>query len=236
METMLSANGIVAGYRNRPVLHTVSVSVRQGEGVLVIGPNGCGKTTLLKVLAGVLRPERGQVFLGDADVTSVLGDKRARMGLGYLMQTRNTFPSLTVAENLDLSFWHHDRNYTDRLDFVLTVFPMLKPMLDRRAGLLSGGERQALAIGMVLMRPVEVLLLDEPTAGLSPVAAAAVLKAVHEAQTRAKFAIVMVEHNLRLVHDWVSRVLIMNQGRIVLEEAAPSTLLDHERLQRYYFG
>lgn len=235
MERILSAENISAGYQDRPVLQDVSVYVDKGEKVLLIGPNGCGKSTLLKVLAGVLRPWKGCVRLKETEVSHVLGDRRIRLGMGYLMQSRNIFPSLTVEENLQLSFWDTEGNYRERRDWLLTVFPMLKDKLSYRAGLLSGGERQALAISLVLMRPVDLLLLDEPTAGLSPKAAAMILEAVHEAQAVARFAAIIVEHNLRLVHEWVSRVLIMNQGRIVAEESEPSRLLDHDTLQRFYF-
>ncbi len=236
MEPILSAQGIVAGYRERKVLHKVSLDMLPGESVLLIGPNGCGKTTLLKVLAGVLRPEQGRVLLKGTDISRVFDDRRALLGFGYLMQTQSIFPSLTVDENLHLSFWHRNGNFKDQREYILSAFPMLKPMLARRAGVLSGGERQALAIGMVLMRDVDVLLLDEPTAGLSPKAAATILQAVHDVKVKMALSTVIVEHNLRLVHEWVSRVLVMNQGRIVAEERDPSVLLDHERLQEYYFG
>jgi len=156
--------------------------------------------------------------------------------MGYLMQTRNIFPSLSVEENLHLSFWHGDGAFAARRDWVLNVFPMLRDRLKRRAGLLSGGERQALAIGMVLIRPVELLLLDEPTAGLSPKAAIEILEALHSAQVEARFSCVMVEHNLRLIHPWITRVLVMQQGRVVADHEDPSILLNQEQMQRYYFS
>ena len=236
MEPMLLVKNIVAGYQNRPVLHNVSLSAFHGESVLLIGPNGCGKTTLLKTLAGTLRASEGHVTFQGKDVSAWHTERRVRAGLGYLMQTRNIFPSLTVEENLDLSAWGENGNYEERHQWVLSMFPMLKDRLDRRAGFLSGGERQALAIGMVLMRPAKMLLLDEPTAGLSPKAATMVLEALHAAQAAAKFTSLIVEHNLRLVHQWVTRVVVMNQGRVVGEEADPSALLSPEKLQRYYFG
>jgi branched-chain amino acid transport system ATP-binding protein len=233
---ILALSSVSAGYRDRPVLHDVSFTVRTGERLVMIGPNGCGKTTLLKVIAGALRSETGQVEFGGANLSRMAAHMRIKKGIGYLMQTNNIFPSLSVDENLHLSFWHGNGAYAARRTWVTTVFPMLKNRLDCRAGLLSGGERQALAIGMVLMRPVDLLLLDEPTAGLSPKAASDILEALHRAQQEAAFTSIMVEHNLRLVQPWITRVLVMNQGRIVADLDDPASLLDAEQLQRFYFG
>nr|VFJ43308.1 MAG: branched-chain amino acid transport system ATP-binding protein [Candidatus Kentron sp. FM]VFJ43945.1 MAG: branched-chain amino acid transport system ATP-binding protein [Candidatus Kentron sp. FM]VFK06043.1 MAG: branched-chain amino acid transport system ATP-binding protein [Candidatus Kentron sp. FM] len=231
----LTAEGIDAGYDNRHVIHEVSFAVEEGEQLLLTGPNGCGKTTLLKVLAGALRQKSGRIFVHGDDLSAVPLHRRILRGLGYLMQTRNIFPSLSVNENLHLGFWHGDGRYGERLDWILDVFPMLRDKLDRRAGLLSGGERQALAIGMVLMRPVDLLLLDEPTAGLSPKAAEDILAAIYRARQAIGFTGILVEHNLGLVHPWISRVLVMNQGRIVADKVSPTALLDHKQLQGYYF-
>jgi len=233
---ILSLSGIHAGYRDRPVLHDVSLVIARNERAALIGPNGCGKTTLLKVIAGALRPTNGSVAFYGTDIAHMPCHQRIRIGMGYLMQTRNIFPSLTVEENLRLSFWHGDGAFVARRDWVLSIFPMLRDQLQRRAGFLSGGERQALAVGMVLIRPVELLLLDEPTAGLSPKAAVEILEALHRAQSEERFSFVMVEHNLRLIQPWVTRVLIMQQGRVVADRNDPGILLDQEQLQRFYFA
>jgi len=234
--SLFSVDSVSAGYRDRPVLHEIGFSVSAGERVVLIGPNGCGKTTLLKVIAGALRPETGRVEFRGTDFTHTATHVRIQRGIGYLMQSNNIFPSLSVDENLHLSFWHGNGEYAARRDWVVHVFPMLKERLKGRAGLLSGGERQALAIGMVLMRPVDLLLLDEPTAGLSPKAASDILEALHRAQREVSFTSIMVEHNLRLVQPWITRVLVMNQGRVVADRDDPASLLDAEQLQRYYFG
>jgi ABC-type branched-subunit amino acid transport system ATPase component len=235
MHSALAVEHVNGGYRDRNILHDVSFRICAGERVLLIGPNGCGKTTLLKVLVGALDAQSGQVLFEGQDLTRAPLHLRMQAGIGYLVQTRNVFPSLSVDENLHLSYWHGDGDFLAQRDRLIDAFPMLKDRLSRRAGLLSGGERQALAVCMVMMRPVKLLFLDEPTAGLAPKAAEEILQAIHEAQDRLGCTSLTVEHNLRLVHRWVSRVLVMRQGRLVSQDVEPSALLDHDRLQEYYF-
>lgn len=235
MEQALTVERIHGRYRDREILHDISFHVDAGEHILLIGPNGCGKTTLLKVLVGDLLAESGRVLIDGHDVSRMPFHVRMQAGIGYLMQARNIFPSLSVDENLHLSYWHGNDDFRLQRDSLLEVFPMLKDRLSRRAGLLSGGERQALAICMVMIRPVKLLFLDEPTAGLAPKAAEDILQAIYEAQQRFVCTSLMVEHNLRLVHRWVSRVLVMKQGRLLSEDINPSALLDHDQLQKYYF-
>lgn len=231
--TLLAACNIFAGYNKRNVLRGVSIQVGYSEVVFVVGPNGCGKSTLLKVLGGALRPQKGQILLRDKDVSNEGGYRRARMGIGYLMQHRNIFPSLTVQQNLGLASWSQGGGDMARRGDVLDTFPLLKPLLGRRAGLLSGGERQALSLSMVLMRHIDVLLLDEPTAGLSPAAADGLLEALQRAQATARFSAIVVEHNLHLVRRWDARYLVMNAGEFVFEGHTGS--LDVETLQHHFF-
>jgi ABC-type branched-subunit amino acid transport system ATPase component len=236
MRPILTLENIYAGYGNLTVLKDISLDIDRGEKILIIGPNGCGKTTLLQIVSGVLKLQRGKVILKENDITSHSAVDRTSYGLGYLMQTRNIFPSLTVEENFHISCWQNDKRYNDRSEWLLNIFPMLKEKFRFRAGFLSGGERQALAICIVLMRPVDLLLLDEPTAGLSPKAACMILEALQKAQEEDLFTCVTVEHNLRLIYKWVSRVLVMNQGTIVANEKNPFSLLNPENLQKYYFS
>ena len=236
MSLMLKAKNVTAGYGNRQVLYDVSLHVEKNERLLLIGPNGSGKSTLLKALAGELYPETGTVTLKGKDITRCPTDVRIRMGMGYLKQTRNTFSGLSVEENLNLSSYRRGHGVSARLDWILEIFPFLRDKLDRRAGLLSGGERQALAIGMVLMRESDILLIDEPTAGLAPKAARMILEAIHRARESEKFSYIIVEHNLKIIQPWVSRALILNQGRITGEEKEVSHLLDRATLEKHYFG
>jgi branched-chain amino acid transport system ATP-binding protein len=217
-------------------LHEVSLIVDAGERVLLAGPNGSGKSTLFRALTGFVRLQKGSVELRGQRIDARRTDWRIRHGLGYLLQTRNVFRSLTVRENLALAADHRTARVDERRDLVLGIFPNLSELLERRAGLLSGGERQALAVGMVLMRKHDLLLIDEPTAGLAPTSAAAILEAIHRAQEEERFALVIVEHNLKTVVPWVSRAVLMNRGCIVAEESKPEQLLNHDLLEKYYFA
>ncbi len=235
MDRILSLDKISAGYGKRKVLHEISFHADRGEKIMLIGANGCGKTTLLKVIVGILRPYSGGLYFMDKNILSLPIHLRIQKGIGYLKQTGNIFPSLTVLENIKMSFWDIHKSFTSRFEWLLTIFPILRDKLEFRAGLLSGGERQALAISMVLIRPIELLILDEPTAGLSPKTAAIILESIHRAQQSTDLTSIVVEHNLRLLRTWVSRVLVMKQGRLVAEENQPSSLLNSEKLHRFYF-
>lgn len=233
--SVLSVRNVTAGYAGRAVIEEVDLDVAGGEILLLIGSNGCGKSTLLKVVSGVLRQTQGELALSGEDISKFPIQRRVFRGLGYLMQTRNIFPSLSMHENLRLAAWNSRAGFAQRKEQVLSFFPALRDAGDRRAGLLSGGQRQALAIAMVMMHDRKILLLDEPTAGLSPKAAQTILDNIKEMQAGTGVAILIVEHNIRLVRDWVDRVTVMNHGRIVAGSREVRDFLAHETLQEYYF-
>jgi len=235
MRKLLSVLDIYAGYNKRSVLQSIFLDVYQNDIILLMGPNGCGKTTLLKVIVGAIQPFSGEIIFRDKNILCLPVHLRVREGIGYLMQTNNIFPSLTVKENLRLSFRNKKKSYEESLEWALEIFSILKDKLLHRAGLLSGGERQFLAIAMILMQPVSLLILDEPTAGLSPKAADKILSTLHKVHETIGLTSIIVEHNTNFLHQWVTRVLVMNQGRVVAEEKDSSILYDHDRLERYYF-
>ncbi len=223
-----------ASYGRRSVIDGVDLELAPSERVILVGPNGSGKSTLLNVLTGVVPMDRGTITLSGEDFSRCPTDRRVCAGMSYLMQTRNVFLNLTVDENLELAApW--DGEGDSRRALVLDTFPKLRNLINRRAGLLSGGERQALAVGLVLMRKAKVMLMDEPTAGLAPSTAAAMLAAIHAVQEKDEFALLIIEHNIREVAPWASRALVMNHGRILAEERQPVRLLDRSLLERYYF-
>lgn len=226
---------ISAGYSGRLVLQNVSLTIRSGEKVALIGPNGCGKSTLFRVSAGLLPPTSGAVFLSGRDVHKMPADARIRSGMGYLMQTRNIFADLTVGGNLALAAESIPGNGADRqITRILEALPSLKEQFSKRAGLLSGGQRQTLAVAMVLMRPLRLLMLDEPVAGLSSPAATVLLNGLEQLGRTEGFATIIVEHRLRQIKSHINRVLVMREGRIVGDTTDTDRMLNADWLAGHY--
>ena len=235
-EALLDIKNLSCGYGDRPVLDDVSLSVHEGEAVLLAGPNGCGKSTLLKAVIGALPLTDGTVFFDGKSLAGKSVEERIRLGIGYLRQTDNIFPSQTVEENLQLAGMSLPKAaYATARNSMLELFDFLKPTLGQRAGSLSGGQRQALALAMVFLHPQRLYLLDEPTAGLSPKAAKEIMERVHRfAMNDTKRAILMVEHRLDLL-SWIDRAVFLSQGRVKSETSAPNQFLDATWLARNYF-
>jgi ABC-type branched-subunit amino acid transport system ATPase component len=231
----VEVKAVCAGYTGRVVLREVSLKISMGESVALIGPNGCGKSTLLKTIAGFIKPNAGEIALDGVRVVRESPDERVRKGLGYLPQTRNVFADLTVAENLRLAWSVGDPTQGQaRVAALLEAFPILRDKLNRRAGLLSGGQRQALAVAMTLVRPTKLLLLDDPVAGLSQATGASLLAAVRAFQGREGFAMVIVEHRLRLIHPVIDRVVVMREGQVVDDTPTPDQILNFAWLAGHY--
>lgn len=204
MRELLSVEHLSCGYGDRPVLNDVNLTVKEGETVLIAGPNGCGKSTLLKAIIGMLPLTGGDIRFQGRSITSLSTEQRVLAGIGYLRQTDNIFPSQTVDENLALAGLTLSRaTYAASRAEMLDLFDFLKPKLNVRAGSLSGGQRQALALAMVFLRPQKLYLLDEPTAGLSPKAAEENISKIHEFAGGLR-SVVMVEHRLELL-KWIVR-------------------------------
>ncbi len=233
---ILKLNEIHCGYGTRPVLNGVSLSLSEGETVLLAGPNGCGKSTLLKSVIGELPLTAGTIVFGGKELHHESVERRIHAGIGYLRQSGNIFPGLTVKENLELSgLAMSKKDFTENIDRMLSVFDFLKEHLSKRAGALSGGQRQALAIAMVLMHPRKLYLLDEPTAGLSPKAAVDIMERVHHFVTMdEQQTVLMVEHRLELL-DWVNRAVVLIQGKIKAETDNTKMFLDPQWLSQHYF-
>ena len=204
MADLLQISHLSCGYGDRPVLNDVNLTVKEGETVLIAGPNGCGKSTLLKAIIGMLPLSGGDICFQGRSITSLSTEQRVLSGIGYLRQTGNIFPSQTVDENLALAGLTLPRDvYVASRAEMLDLFDFLKPKLNVRAGSLSGGQRQALALAMVFLRPQKLYLLDEPTAGLSPKAAEEIMAKTRTFVELLKSrSVMMVEHRLDLI-DWM---------------------------------
>lgn len=232
--TALVAEDLVAGYGEVEILHGVSVRVEDGEIVSIIGPNGAGKSTLIKAIFGLLPLARGRVRLCGDDVTGLRPDKLVRRGMGYVPQVDNVFPSLTVEENLEMGAWCDGATFKERAAAVYDLFPDLKTKRRDKAGRLSGGQRQLLAIGRALMLQPSVLLLDEPSASLSPKMVGVVFDRIMEINERGT-AMLIVEQNARHAMEMSARTYVLATGENRLEGPSKS-LLDSEEVRRLYLG
>jgi len=233
---ILSTENICASYYKKEILHGVSISVSEGEIVSLIGPNGAGKSTLLKVIAGTLVPQTGAVRFLDEDVTNLSPHLRVRRGIGYFMQGGEIFQRLTVLENLELgAFDLPGTLYKERLDNVFQLFPVLAKMKKRRAGLLSGGEKQSLALGIILMRRPKLLLLDEPSAGLAPSLVKEMLAQIQCINKNFSISVLLVEQNVKEAVRISDRVYVLREGRVV-DEGSSEDFVYEDKLEEVFFG
>ena len=217
---MLAIENIHAGYGRVRVLHDVTLYLASGEAIGVLGPNGAGKTTLLRTIAGLCTVYGGSVMFDGKPLDGMPGHARASLGLAHVPEGRRIWPSLTVEENLLIGAWRltpaeRKREVSTLLDSVVDLFPRLKERFRSRAGVLSGGEQQMLAIGRALMSKPSVILVDEPSLGLAPIMVEAVMGALHQLRQQKNLAIMLVEQRTQDILDLCDRVYILNRGRLV---------------------
>ncbi len=210
---VLRADDLIAGYLpGVNILNGSDLYCREGELVGIIGPNGAGKSTLLKALFGLVKIHTGKVMLKGEDITNQRADQLVSAGIGFVPQSNNVFPSLTIQENLEMGCFQRPSAFSDRFKFVAELFPALHDRRNQRAGSLSGGERQMVAMGRALMMEPSVLLLDEPSAGLSPVMQDEVFVQTRKIN-RAGVSVVMVEQNAARCLQICDRAYVLDQGR-----------------------
>jgi len=230
--TVLAVKNLDARHGLLQAVREVSLDVEQGETVALVGANGAGKTTLMRAIAGAHKPAAGTITFNGYDVTRVPAHKRVDLGIALVPEGRKLFPQLTVEENLLVA--KRSRNGADwDVARVLEAFPLLKPLRGKRAATLSGGEQQATAIGRALMTNPRLLLLDEVSLGLAPVAVDDVYRSL-ATLIEAGTTILLVEQDLRRALDNAHRVVCMLEGRVVLEGAAKD--LTREQITEAYFG
>ena len=211
-EAVVEVENVTAGYLpGVNILNSCSLVARQGELIGIIGPNGAGKSTLLKAIFGLVRVREGAIRLNGEEITNLKANKLVAKGVGFVPQTNNVFPSLTIQENLEMGMFQKPKGVKERLQFVTEIFPELGKRLGQRAGSLSGGERQMVAMSRALMMGPHVMLLDEPSAGLSPVRQDEAFLRVKEIN-RAGVTTIMVEQNARRCLQICDRGYVLDQG------------------------
>ncbi|MFV9673542.1 MAG: ABC transporter ATP-binding protein [Acidimicrobiia bacterium] len=212
-DQLLIADGVVAGYLpGVDILRGVDLTLADGELVGIIGPNGAGKSTLVKAIFGLVPVREGLVTLRGDDISNLAAHELVALGVGYVPQRANVFPSLTVEDNLRMGLYLDPKAWDERLAAVVEIFPLLEDRSEQRAGFLSGGERQMVAIGRALMMDPSVLLLDEPSAGLSPANQDLVFERVRGIADSG-VSVIMVEQNARRCLQIADRAYVLDQGQ-----------------------
>ena len=212
-ERVVDVTNLVAGYLpGVNILNGANLYAEKGELVGIIGPNGAGKSTLLKAIFGLVKVREGDITLNGESIVGLKANQLVRKGVGFIPQTNNVFPSLTIEENLQMGIFQQPEHYKERLDFVVSIFAELGKRLKQRAGSLSGGERQMVAMGRALMMDPAVLLLDEPSDGLSPVRQDEAFLRVSEIN-KAGVTCIMVEQNARRCLQISDRGYVLDQGK-----------------------
>ena len=234
-KAILECNRIAAGYvKGLNILQGVDLVVSEGEIVSIIGPNGAGKSTLLKAIMGLINVSAGRFYINGFDKTNLSTHKIVNQGIGYVPQVENVFPSLTIEENLEIGAWSLNKSRKSTIKKTLEDFPMLNERKKEKAGNLSGGQRQILALARSLVTSPKLLLLDEPSAGLSPVAINEVFTTIKEINDKG-VSILLVEQNAKRALSFSNRGYVLDQGRNAYQGEG-SDLLNDPRVVDLYLG
>lgn len=233
---MLRTENLNAGYKELHVLFDVNTTFEDNKITAIVGPNGSGKSTLLKSIFGLATIHSGKIIFGEKDITNVPPHDKTKLGIAYLPQVDNVFTNLTVEENLKIAgYTVEEDEFENRFETALEVFPILKNYLKKRAGTLSGGERQFLAISTALIRKAKILMLDEPTAQLAPKFAEEIFEKIIELRDKFKLTLILVEQNIKRALEISDRAYFLISGRIVFSGRADE-LLQHEKFADFCLG
>jgi ABC-type branched-subunit amino acid transport system ATPase component len=232
--TILQVEKVTAGYTEIDILFEVNLKVETGHIVSVIGPNGAGKSTLLKTVFGILKPRNGKITLKGEDISGLKPDRVAKRGISYVPQVDNVFPSLTIEENLEMGAFIRTDDYSQRMEEIYELFPVLGERKNQKAGQLSGGQRQMVAMGRALMLDPQVLLLDEPSAGLAPVLVSSIFEKIVEINTTG-VSLIIVEQNAREALKMAHHGYVLAMGKNVLDDSGDA-LLNNKEVGRLYLG
>jgi branched-chain amino acid transport system ATP-binding protein len=234
-DAVLIGENMTGGYGGADILHSCTIAVEKGEIAVIVGPNGAGKSTAMKAVFGMLKLREGQVRLNGEDISALTPQARVRKGMGFVPQTANIFPSMTVEENLEMGAFIRDDNFKDTMRQVFDLFPILREKRRQAAGELSGGQRQQVAVGRALMTKPSVLMLDEPTAGVSPIVMDELFDRIIEI-ARTGISILMVEQNARQALGIADKGYVMVQGQNRYTDTGQALLADPEVRKSFLGG
>ena len=235
-DKFLKAHKITGGYGSGPdILHACDIAVGRGEIAVIVGPNGAGKSTAMKAIFGMLDVREGSVLLDGVDISNFSTQDRVRAGMGFVPQNQNIFTSMTVEENLEMGAFIRKDDFSDTLEQVFELFPVLKEKRRQAAGELSGGQRQQVAVGRALMTQPKILMLDEPTAGVSPIVMDELFDRIIEV-SRTGIPILMVEQNARQALGIADTGFVMVQGRNAYTGSGKELLADPEVRKSFLGG
>jgi len=231
---LLSGENITCGYSSVDILSNCTIGVKRGQIASIVGPNGAGKSTAMKAIFGLLGIRKGKIFLDGEDITNLQPQERVLKGMGFVPQTNNIFPSLSVQENLEMGAFIQAKNCENMLNYIYELFPILKDKRYQQAGELSGGQRQQVAVGRALMTSPKVLMLDEPSAGVSPIVMEGIFKKIKEIANQGT-AILMVEQNAKQALTISDLGFVLNQGKNLFTDTGKS-LLDNKEVREAFLG
>ena len=232
---LLSGKNLTCGYNKIDILTDCNIGVNKGEIASIVGPNGAGKSTAMKAIFGLLPLRSGQIILDGEDITHLKPQERVLKGMGFVPQNNNIFPSLTVQENLEMGAFISDDNFNDILDYIYNLFPILKEKQFQQAGELSGGQRQQVAVGRALMTKPKVLMLDEPSAGVSPIVMESLFLKIQEIAKQGT-SILMVEQNAKQALKISDLGFVLTQGKNLFTDSGKALLANKEVRQAFLGG
>ncbi len=232
--SFLIGEEMTGGYGGADILHGCTIAVDRGEIAVIVGPNGAGKSTAMKAVFGMLKLRQGHVRLDGQDITALSPQERVRAGMGFVPQVANVFTSMTVEENLEMGAYIRDDDFRPTIEQIYDLFPILRQKRRQPAGELSGGQRQQVAVGRALMTRPKVLMLDEPTAGVSPIVMDELFDKIIEI-ARAGVSILMVEQNARQALEIADKGYVLVQGANRFTDTGAALLADDE-VRRTFLG
>ena len=230
----LNATEMLGGYGETTILNSCSISVNKGEIAVIVGPNGAGKSTAMRAIFGMLRLKKGQIIFDNQDITNLKPQERVGLGMGFVPQTNNVFNSMTVLENLEMGGFLNSKDIDKNIQDIFSLFPILHEKRSQTLNELSGGQRQQVAVGRALMTNPKLLILDEPTAGVSPIVVKELFQKITEISSKG-IAILMVEQNAKQALAIANKGFVLVQGENKYTDKG-SSLLKNKELRKAFLG